>query len=150
VALLDQLELADVTVVDNSIGGWIAAEMAILGSARVSSYVLVDAVADFFSPTPAELAERSYYDPVRTALPGSRRRRHGRSPGRRSGRLRPRRSAPAAPRRGLVERHPDAGDGRRVFMSLTEDGRQAVHSKRSTRTRQLGEAPTRKFTPDEL
>ena len=43
-ALLAELALDDVTVVGNSIGGWIAAEMAVLGSHRVSSYVLVDAV----------------------------------------------------------------------------------------------------------
>lgn len=74
VALLDALDLRDVTVVGNSIGGWIAAEMALLGSARVSGYVLVDAVgidvpghpvADFFSLGPAELARRSYADPGR-------------------------------------------------------------------------------------
>ena len=71
-ALLDALDLADVTVVGNSIGGWIAAELMLLRSPRVSSYVLVDAVgievpghpvADFFSLTPAELAQRSYHDP---------------------------------------------------------------------------------------
>jgi pimeloyl-ACP methyl ester carboxylesterase len=73
VAVLDALDLRDVTVVGNSIGGWIAAEMALLGSPRVGGYVLVDAVgievpghpvADFFSLTPAELAERSYADPA--------------------------------------------------------------------------------------
>jgi pimeloyl-ACP methyl ester carboxylesterase len=73
VALLDALDLHDVTVVGNSIGGWIAAEMTLLHSPRVSSYVLVDAVgievpghsvADFFALTPAEVAERSYYDPA--------------------------------------------------------------------------------------
>ncbi|HXT87780.1 MAG TPA: alpha/beta hydrolase [Trebonia sp.] len=73
VALLDELGLHDVTVVGNSIGGWIAAEMAVLGSGRVSSYVLVDAVGievpghpvvDFFRLTPAEVAQRSYYDPA--------------------------------------------------------------------------------------
>nr|WP_221379624.1 alpha/beta fold hydrolase [Actinoplanes polyasparticus] len=72
VALLDALDLQDVTVVGNSIGGWITAEMALLRSPRVSSYVLVDAVgievpghpvADFFSLTPAGLAELSYHDP---------------------------------------------------------------------------------------
>ena len=72
VGLLDALDLQDVTVVGNSIGGWIAAEMALLRSPRVSSYVLVDAVgievpghpvADFFSLTPAELAQLSYHDP---------------------------------------------------------------------------------------
>jgi pimeloyl-ACP methyl ester carboxylesterase len=81
--LLEALDLHDVAVVGNSIGGWIAAEMAVLGSDRVSSYVLVDAVgievaghpvADFFSLTPAEVAQRSYYDPATfgvdpTALP---------------------------------------------------------------------------------
>jgi DNA-binding MarR family transcriptional regulator len=53
-------------------------------------------------------------------------------------------------RRGLVERCPDAADGRRIFMVLTDDGRQAVRSKRSARTRQLGKALTEKFSPDEL
>jgi pimeloyl-ACP methyl ester carboxylesterase len=71
--LLSALDLHDVTVVGNSIGGWIAAELAVLGSDRVSSLVLVDAVgidvpghplADFFSLTPAEVAQRSYYDPA--------------------------------------------------------------------------------------
>jgi pimeloyl-ACP methyl ester carboxylesterase len=71
--LLEALDLHDVAVVGNSIGGWIAAEMAVLGSDRVSSYVLVDAVgievaghpvADFFNLTPAEVAQRSYYDPA--------------------------------------------------------------------------------------
>ena len=72
-ALLDALDLHDVAVVGNSIGGWIAAEMAVLGTGRVSSYILIDAVgievaghpvADFFSLTPAEVAQRSYYDPA--------------------------------------------------------------------------------------
>ncbi|WP_249998408.1 alpha/beta fold hydrolase [Actinoplanes sp. M2I2] len=72
-ALLEALDLQDVTVVGNSIGGWVAAEMALLHSPRVSSYVLVDAVgievpghpvADFFALTPAELAQRSYHDPA--------------------------------------------------------------------------------------
>ena len=81
--LLEAVDLHDVTVVGNSIGGWIAAEMAVLGSSRVSSFILVDAVgikvaghpvADFFSLTPAEVAQRSYYDPATfgvdpTALP---------------------------------------------------------------------------------
>jgi len=77
VALLDLLDLHDVTVVGNSIGGWIAAELAMLGSPRVSSVVLVDAVgievpghpvADFFSLSFAELAEHSYADPARYAI----------------------------------------------------------------------------------
>jgi pimeloyl-ACP methyl ester carboxylesterase len=73
VELVDDLGLSDVLVVGNSIGGWIAAEMAVLGSSRVTGYVLVDAVgiavaghpvADFFALTPGEVAERSYHDPA--------------------------------------------------------------------------------------
>jgi pimeloyl-ACP methyl ester carboxylesterase len=71
-ALLDKLELADVTVVGNSIGGWIATEMALRDSPRISSVVLVDSVglavdghpiADFFSLTMDEVAGLSYYRP---------------------------------------------------------------------------------------
>lgn len=72
--MLDALDLEKVTVVGNSIGGWIAAEIAALGSSRISGVVLVDAVGlvvpghpypDFFSLTPAEVAARSYHDPGR-------------------------------------------------------------------------------------
>lgn len=72
VALLDDLDLTGVTVVGNSIGGWIAAEIGLLGSPRVSGVVLVDAVgldvpehpvADFFSLGFPELAQLSYYTP---------------------------------------------------------------------------------------
>jgi pimeloyl-ACP methyl ester carboxylesterase len=70
--LLAELGLTDVTVVGNSIGGWIAAEMALLGSARVSSFILVDAVgievpghpaADFFSLTMDQVADLAYFEP---------------------------------------------------------------------------------------
>jgi pimeloyl-ACP methyl ester carboxylesterase len=70
--LLNQLELDDVVVVGNSVGGWIAAEMAFLGSSRISAVVLVGAVgievnghpvADFFSLTMDQVVELSYYDP---------------------------------------------------------------------------------------
>src|SRR6266849_6376066 len=44
VALLANLGLRDVTVIGNSIGGWIAAEMALVDTIRISSFVLVDAV----------------------------------------------------------------------------------------------------------
>ncbi len=72
VKLLDQLDLNDVTLVGNSIGGWIAAEMAVLGSRRVSRVVLIDAVgievpghpvADFFSLTMDQVFELSFHDP---------------------------------------------------------------------------------------
>lgn len=52
--------------------------------------------------------------------------------------------------RGLVERRPDPGDGRRVVMSLTEEGRVVVRSKRSARTRQLAKILADEFTPGEL
>ncbi|MEO7123325.1 MAG: alpha/beta hydrolase [Lacisediminihabitans sp.] len=73
VALLDALELSDVTVVGNSIGGWIAAEIALLASDRVSGVELVDAVgiqleghpvADFFSLSFPEIARLSYFNPA--------------------------------------------------------------------------------------
>src|SRR5262245_31959618 len=60
VALLDRLELTDVTVVGNSVGGWIAAEMAVSGSPRIERMVIVDGVGievpghpvvDFFALT---------------------------------------------------------------------------------------------------
>ncbi|WP_369223864.1 alpha/beta fold hydrolase [Streptomyces sp. R39] len=71
VRLLEDLGLEDVTVVGNSIGGWIAAETALLGSDRISSVVLVNAagihvpghpVADPFALTPAELSALSFHD----------------------------------------------------------------------------------------
>jgi pimeloyl-ACP methyl ester carboxylesterase len=77
IALLAELGLHDVTVIGNSIGGWIAAEMALLDTSRISSFVLVDAVAivvpghpiaDFFSLTPRQVAEFSYHDPDRFGI----------------------------------------------------------------------------------
>jgi pimeloyl-ACP methyl ester carboxylesterase len=71
-ALLDQLGVEDVTVVGNSIGGWIAAEMALLASPRVGRIILVDAVgievpghpvADFFSLTLDQVFQLSYCNP---------------------------------------------------------------------------------------
>ena len=71
-ALLDRLELEDVTVIGNSIGGWIASELALLGSPRIGSLVLVDAagievdghpMVDFFALTLDQVAELSYHNP---------------------------------------------------------------------------------------
>lgn len=71
--LLDQLDLRDVTVIGNSIGGWITAEIALLASPRVSGIVLIDAVgievpghpvADFFSLTMDQVFARSFHDPA--------------------------------------------------------------------------------------
>jgi DNA-binding MarR family transcriptional regulator len=52
--------------------------------------------------------------------------------------------------RGLIERHPDPGDGRRAVMSLTEAGRQVLQDKRDARTQQLAKALSTGFTRDEL
>ncbi|MGV4988752.1 alpha/beta fold hydrolase [Streptomyces sp. NRAIS4] len=75
--LLGELGLSDVTVVGNSIGGWIAAELALLGSDRISGVVLVNAagirvpghpVADPFSLTPAELSALAFHEPAKFAV----------------------------------------------------------------------------------
>ncbi|GGF40423.1 alpha/beta fold hydrolase [Subtercola lobariae] len=68
--LLDALELDDTTVIGNSMGGWIAAELALRHSPRVGRVSLVDSVgieveghpvaADL---APTQLAEFSWYDP---------------------------------------------------------------------------------------
>ncbi len=74
VSLLDALDLHNVTVIGNSVGGWIASEMALLGSARISALVLVDAVgievdghpvADFFALTLDQVSQLSYHDPIK-------------------------------------------------------------------------------------
>jgi pimeloyl-ACP methyl ester carboxylesterase len=71
--LLERLDLRDVMVVGFSIGGWIAAELAVRDTTRLSSIVLVDAVgiqvdgheiADVFPLTPDELSALSYHNPA--------------------------------------------------------------------------------------
>ena len=73
VALLDQLDLQAVTVIGSSIGGWIAAEMALRGSSRIRSFILIDAVGivvpgqpvtDIFPLTMDDLAKLSYHNPA--------------------------------------------------------------------------------------
>jgi pimeloyl-ACP methyl ester carboxylesterase len=71
--LLRDLDLSDVCVIGNSIGGWIAAELALAESSaphsRVSSVVLVDAaglplpMADYFSLTRDQVFDLAYFDP---------------------------------------------------------------------------------------
>ena len=71
--LLDLLDLSGVTVVGNSIGGWMTAEIGLRASPRVSSLILVNAVgilveehpvADIFSLTMDELTQLSYHNPA--------------------------------------------------------------------------------------
>ena len=70
--LLGQLSLTTVTVTGSSVGGWVAAELALCAGDRVGSLILVDAVgvasaehpvADFFSLTLDQVVDRSYADP---------------------------------------------------------------------------------------
>jgi pimeloyl-ACP methyl ester carboxylesterase len=77
VAFIEQSCLNDVTVIGNSIGGWIAAEMGLLGSRRITRIVLVDAlgidvpghpVIDFFALPIPEIANYSYHQPDRFRL----------------------------------------------------------------------------------
>jgi pimeloyl-ACP methyl ester carboxylesterase len=76
--LLERLELSDVTVIGNSIGGWIAAEMALLNNGRVSGVILIDAVgavvpgqpiADVSKLTPEQIAALSFHRPEWRSAP---------------------------------------------------------------------------------
>ncbi|HEY6495956.1 MAG TPA: alpha/beta fold hydrolase [Trebonia sp.] len=74
---LDRLDARDVTLVGCQFGGWVAAEMAVRSSARLSRLVLVDAVgikpggreerdiADVFHMTRGELDRRTFHDTAR-------------------------------------------------------------------------------------
>ena len=70
--LIDALDLHEVTIIGNSIGGWLTAELALLKSPRIGDIVLIDAVgievpghpvADFFSMTMNEVFSRSFHNP---------------------------------------------------------------------------------------
>ncbi|WP_405138969.1 MarR family winged helix-turn-helix transcriptional regulator [Nocardia sp. NBC_01388] len=53
--------------------------------------------------------------------------------------------------RGLVERRPDPDDGRRVVLTVTDAGLQALQNKRDARTELIAHALTSgTFTPTEL
>jgi pimeloyl-ACP methyl ester carboxylesterase len=71
--LLDDLGLDDVTVIGNSVGGWIAAEMALLKPPGISALVLLDAVglevegkpvADVSGLSVPEIQALSFHDPT--------------------------------------------------------------------------------------
>ena len=77
--LMEKLDLRGVALVGVSLGGWIAAEMAVKSTARVSALVLANAVgikpggretrdiADIYAVTDKELATLVYADPQRMA-----------------------------------------------------------------------------------
>ncbi|MFZ4185392.1 alpha/beta fold hydrolase [Streptomyces pseudogriseolus] len=78
IAMLDALDVSDVTVIGNSFGGWLAAEIALQGSPRVSGGVIINGIgievdgspmADLRGLTPAELQARSFHDPRRAPTP---------------------------------------------------------------------------------
>lgn len=80
VAMLEQLDLADVTVVGNSFGGWLAAEIALCKSPRVSGVVIVDGIGievdghpltDVSVMSPAEIRSYSFHDPSKAPAPPS-------------------------------------------------------------------------------
>src|SRR4029077_12170634 len=73
--LLDQLDLCDLTVVGVSFGAWLAAEIAVKSTARMSRLVMANAVgvkvgdretrdiADIFALTDKEYLDIAYCDP---------------------------------------------------------------------------------------
>lgn len=78
-ALLERLDLHDVVVIGNSVGGWLAAEMGLRASPRVAALVLLNAVgldptpasgpiADPTQLSPAERSAHAFYDPARFAI----------------------------------------------------------------------------------
>lgn len=78
--LLDALDLRGVTLVGSSLGGWIAAALAIKPTDRIERLVLIDAVgvkfggrderdiADIWALTRADLARLMFHDPSKAAI----------------------------------------------------------------------------------
>lgn len=78
VTLLDQLDLSEVTVVGNSFGGWLAAEIALRQSPRVSGAIIIDGIGieadghpmtDVSGMSPAEIRTYSFHDPGKVPVP---------------------------------------------------------------------------------
>jgi pimeloyl-ACP methyl ester carboxylesterase len=73
--LLDQLDLRDVLLVGVGLGGWIAAEVAVKNTARLSQLVMANAIGikvgdretrdivDIWSMNPEDLDKLAYFDP---------------------------------------------------------------------------------------
>jgi pimeloyl-ACP methyl ester carboxylesterase len=79
--LLNSLELEDVTVIGNSVGGWIAAELALRGNPRVQRLVLADAgglkldappAPDFYTLSLDQVMALSYRNPEKFRIDPSR------------------------------------------------------------------------------
>jgi pimeloyl-ACP methyl ester carboxylesterase len=78
VTMLDQLDLTDVTVIGNSFGGWLAAEIALQESPRVSGVVIIDGIGievqghpmtDVSGLSPTEIRSYSFHDPSKAPAP---------------------------------------------------------------------------------
>lgn len=78
-ALLERLDLRDVVVIGNSFGGWLAVEMALRCSERITGVALLNAagidtgspdkhIVDPMKLSPAEVASKAFHDPGRYAL----------------------------------------------------------------------------------
>ncbi len=78
--LLDESDLHEVVVIGCSLGGWIAAEMAVKSTARLSQLVLVAPlgikvgdretrdIPDIFALPPEEITRLQYHDPAQVAV----------------------------------------------------------------------------------
>lgn len=80
VGMLEELDLADVTVIGNSFGGWLAAEIALQQSPRVSGAVIVDGigiesddhpVTDVSGLSIVDIQQLSWHDPSKAPVPVS-------------------------------------------------------------------------------
>ncbi len=78
VAMLEQLDLTDVTLIGNSFGGWLAAEIALQRSPRVSGAVIIDGIGievpghpmtDVSGLSPTEIRSYSFHDPSKAPVP---------------------------------------------------------------------------------
>jgi pimeloyl-ACP methyl ester carboxylesterase len=78
VAMLDELGLENVTVLGNSFGGWLAAEIALCASPRVSAAVIVNGIGVAVEGHPvtdisgfglAEIQAHSWHDPAKAPQP---------------------------------------------------------------------------------
>jgi pimeloyl-ACP methyl ester carboxylesterase len=78
VRMLEQLDLTDVTVLGNSFGGWLAAEIALQESSRVSGAVIIDGIGieveghpltDVSGLSPVEIQSFSFHDPSKVPAP---------------------------------------------------------------------------------
>jgi pimeloyl-ACP methyl ester carboxylesterase len=75
--LLDRLDLRETTVVGSSFGGWVALELAVRSTARISRLVLIDTlglkfgdreardIADIYALPADEVLRRTFSDPAR-------------------------------------------------------------------------------------